>query len=449
MDSHWTTLLRSLGAWAPRASPVRPRPQWEAPRRGSPVRPRARYHVGNAAHPRGFLRLLTCWAHTCQTFRQAARQTHSPAAAGHVLPVPERVPVEPYQRHRYASHTPTRPLLSAVFRVYIPNLVPFCQCQRLLLTPLVAGNIQHPQQQLRRSSAGQLSSRVTAQITFLCSCRFAGSLTEDPSGCYITSLRCILVCFSCSLRLLNLLTRRCGDVACAQAEYRSLRDPPRRAAIRCWVRSSSFRRPTRASIARGSPVPSVCHPEPSRYPLGKVASAASSAAAIIHRSCPRASVNLLLPTRISQLYATPPASVHRGSPVRRRERRYPLGNAAYPLRLRQRLSSAAAFLCRPLLSCATSGPPGCDDASLELRLSEPQLADGVSNGSATLFLPLIAKLHCCAGSTHFASARLSHRKSGSEDGYLFARLSRPCSCVFADQQPDHYEICLLLLLRKP
>ena len=66
------------------------------------------------------------------------------------------------------------------FQVYIPKLVPFCQCQRLLLYPLVAGNIQHPQQQLRTQFGRSAQQQINSAAYFSVLLQTRGVLDRGP-----------------------------------------------------------------------------------------------------------------------------------------------------------------------------------------------------------------------------------------------------------------------------
>ena len=92
----------------------------------------------------------------------------------HVLLVPERVPWEPCASRRFSSSSSSRPLLLVFFQVYQARLTPACQFQRinLLFYPLVTGSTDQISFSYSNSSAYQLSHFLTAQLTFLCYCRF-------------------------------------------------------------------------------------------------------------------------------------------------------------------------------------------------------------------------------------------------------------------------------------
>ncbi len=85
-----------------------------------------------------------------------------------VLPVPERVPCEPYLCHRYFSSSPTRPLLLVFFQVYRAESPLACQCQRLMLFPLVTGAAFKILAASATAQLGQRSDIFQPQFTVFC-----------------------------------------------------------------------------------------------------------------------------------------------------------------------------------------------------------------------------------------------------------------------------------------
>ncbi len=77
-----------------------------------------------------------------QTHPSATQLSYSRSRAPvclRVLPVPERVPCQPYLCHCCFPSSPTIPLLLVFIQVYRAELPLACQCQRLMLSPLVTG----------------------------------------------------------------------------------------------------------------------------------------------------------------------------------------------------------------------------------------------------------------------------------------------------------------------
>ncbi len=102
-----------------------------------------------------------------------------------VLPVPERVPCQPYPCHCCFPSSPTRPLLLVFIQVYRAELPIACQCQRFDAFPLVAGR------PIQESNSFSNSSAQSAQRYFQLSSTFSVYLQI----CNYLSLSASHICF--------------------------------------------------------------------------------------------------------------------------------------------------------------------------------------------------------------------------------------------------------------
>ena len=125
-----------------------------------------------------------------------------------VLPVPERVPCQPYPCHCCFPSSPTRPLLLVFIQVYRAELPIACQCQRFDAFPLVNGR------PVQESNSFSNSSAQSAQRYFQLSSTFSVYLQicnyPSLSASHICFLRgssqsvCLRVAFECHFGVLSL-----------------------------------------------------------------------------------------------------------------------------------------------------------------------------------------------------------------------------------------------------
>ncbi len=100
-----------------------------------------------------------------QTHPSATQLSYSRSRAPvclRVLPVPERVPCQPYPCHCCFPSSPTRPLLLVFIQVYWAGLPVAYQCQRLVLCPLVTGKALSDLSSFSSSSAQSAQRHLPA-----------------------------------------------------------------------------------------------------------------------------------------------------------------------------------------------------------------------------------------------------------------------------------------------
>ncbi len=124
-----------------------------------------------------------------------------------VLPVPERVPCQPYPCHCYFPSSPTRPLLLVFIQVYRAELPIACQCQRFDAFPLVTGRSVQESNSFSNSSAQSAQRYFQLSSTFSVYLQICNCLSLSASHiCFLRGSSqsvCLRVAFECHFGVIS------------------------------------------------------------------------------------------------------------------------------------------------------------------------------------------------------------------------------------------------------